>query len=143
MELDVAWLVHTVDIAKGGSDGEVGADGSKSGIHVVDIFGLGVERGVVDVLIVDTVFLTTSDTDFLSQVVNIGFSLLFVYCNLGLYHLEPLAHLCSTLKVLGSLMDVVVFGFFGQVNHVGREQRLAVLLKIFFISLQHAVEPWQ
>lgn len=63
---DVAWLVDAVDVAEASGNGEVRADGSKSVVDVEDVLGLGVERVVVNVLVVDTILLATSDADFLS-----------------------------------------------------------------------------
>jgi hypothetical protein len=61
VELDVAGLVDAVDVAEAGGDGEVGGDGGKSRVHLQDVLGLGVERSVVDVLVVNAVLLATSD----------------------------------------------------------------------------------
>jgi hypothetical protein len=65
VQLDVARLVDTVDVAEASSDGEVRGDGLEGLVDVPDILGLGVERGVVDGLVVDTVLLTTGDADLL------------------------------------------------------------------------------
>ena len=73
VEFDVARLVDAVDVAEAGSDGEVGARLGKCGPDVVDVFGLGVERVVVDVLVVDAVFLAAGDADFLSIGQNLRF----------------------------------------------------------------------
>lgn len=59
------------------------------------------------------------------------------------YHLEPLLHWCSSLQIFGSSLDVVVNLLLGQIDHVGREQRLAVLLEVFLISVEKTVQPWQ
>lgn len=63
-ELDVSGLVNTVDVTKTGSDREVGRDGVKGRVDIPDVLGLGVERVVVDRGVVNTVLLTTGDTDF-------------------------------------------------------------------------------
>jgi hypothetical protein len=65
VQADVAGLVDTVDVTETSGDGEVGGDGGKSLLDGEDVLGLGVERVVVDVLVVDTVLLTTGDTDLL------------------------------------------------------------------------------
>ena len=67
MQLDVAGLVDTVHVAEAGGNGEVGADLGQRSPDLVDIFGLGVEGVVVDVFIVYTVLLSTSDTNFLVE----------------------------------------------------------------------------
>lgn len=65
VELDVAGLVDTVNITETSGNGEVGGDGSESLVDGEDVLRLSVEGVVVNVLVVDTVFLTTSDTNFL------------------------------------------------------------------------------
>lgn len=65
VQTDVTGLVDTVDVTETSGNGEVRADGREGVVDGQDVFGLSVERVVVDVFVVDTVFLTTSDTDFL------------------------------------------------------------------------------
>lgn len=67
VKLDVAGLVDTVDVTEASSNGEVWGDLGKGLVDGVDVLGLGVEGVVVNVLVVDTVLLTTGNTDFLSQ----------------------------------------------------------------------------
>lgn len=67
VELDVSWLVDTVDVTEAGSDGEVWGDGGQGLVDLVDVFWLGVESGVVHRLVVDTIFLTASNSNFLSD----------------------------------------------------------------------------
>ena len=55
VQLDVTRLVDAVDIAEASGDGEVGGDGGQGVVDGEDILGLSVERGVVDVLVVDTI----------------------------------------------------------------------------------------
>jgi hypothetical protein len=65
VELDISRLVNSMDVTETGSDGEVWGDWLKSLVDGKDVLGLSVERVVVNVLVVDTVLLTTSDTNFL------------------------------------------------------------------------------
>lgn len=65
VELDVTGLVDTVDVTEASGNGEVGADGSEGVLDGQDVLGLGVEGVVVNILVVDTVLLTTGDTDLL------------------------------------------------------------------------------
>jgi hypothetical protein len=65
VQLDVAGLVDTVNVTEAGSDGEVWRDGGEGLVDGKDILGLGVQRVVVHILVVDTIFLTTSDTNLL------------------------------------------------------------------------------
>ena len=62
-ENDVSWLVDTVDVSESGGNGEVGGDGSEGRVDIENVRGLGVERSVVGVGVVDTVLLTTGNTD--------------------------------------------------------------------------------
>lgn len=65
VELDVAGLVDTVAVTEASGNGEVGADGGEGVVDGQDVLGLGVEGVVVNILVVDTVLLTTGDTDLL------------------------------------------------------------------------------
>lgn len=111
-----------MNVAETGSDGEVGADGLQGLDDRQNVLRLSVQRVVVNVLVVDTILLTTGDTDL---------------------HLEPLLHGGSALQVGSGGVDVVVDGLFGQVDHVGGEQGLAMLLEVLLISVEHTVKPWQ
>lgn len=59
------------------------------------------------------------------------------------YHLKPLLHWCSALKVLGGSLNVEVDLLLGKINHVGGEQWLSVLLEVLLISVEKAVQPWK
>lgn len=120
VELDVTGLVDTVNVAEAGGDGEVGGDGGEGVEDVEDVLGLGVEGVVVNILVVDTILLTTSDANL---------------------HLEPLLHGGSALEVLGGGLDVPLNGLLRKINHVRGEKRLAVGLKVSLISIEHAIEP--
>ena len=65
VELDVTRLVDTVDVTEASGNGEEGGNWGESLVDGKDIFWLGVERVVVDISVIDTIFLTTSDTDLL------------------------------------------------------------------------------
>lgn len=65
VELDVSWLVDTVDVSKTSSDGEVWRDRRESLVDHVNVLWLSVQRVVVNILIVDTILLTSSDTNLL------------------------------------------------------------------------------
>jgi hypothetical protein len=68
VELHIAGFVHAVNVAESGRDGEVWRNWGKSFVDSEDVLGLGVEGVVVDILVVDTVLLTTSDADFLDSI---------------------------------------------------------------------------
>jgi len=122
VKLDVAWLVHTVHIAEASSNGEVWRDRAQSLVDLVDVLWLGVQGVVVNILVVDTILLTTCDANL---------------------HLEPLLQRSRTLEVLGGSLDVEVDSFLRQVDHVRGEEGLAVLLEVGLIGIEHAVEPWK
>jgi len=120
LELNVPGFVDTVDVSERGSDAEVGANSAQCLVDFMNIGGLGVESRIVDTGVVDAIFLTTSDTDF---------------------HLEPETDGCHALEILGTSGDVVLLGLFGEIEHVGREERLLVFLEVSFIGLEHPIEP--
>ena len=67
VKLDVTGLVNTVDVAKSCSNREVWGNWGESFVDSKDILWLGVKGVVVDILVVDTIFLSTSNTDFLNH----------------------------------------------------------------------------
>jgi len=97
VQLNIARLIDAVHVAKTGGDGEIRADGAQSLVDLVDIFWLRVQASVVDGLVVDTIFLATSDANF---------------------HFEPLLHRRRALEVLGRGLDVPLNRLLAQINHV-------------------------
>jgi hypothetical protein len=81
---------------------------------LVDILRLGVQRGVVDVLIVDTVFLATSNA---CRVLNHHSTLQHEQCLLTNFHLKEELHGGATLEVFGGGVEVPLDGLLGQINH--------------------------
>lgn len=139
VELDVSWLVDTVDVSETSGDGEVWGDWGESLVDGENILWLGVEGVVVNILVVDTILLTTGDTDFLQQI-----SILFLLLQLkGAHHLEPLLHWGSALQVLSGGLDVPLNLLLGEIDHVGREQGLAVLGEVLLISIEETIQPWE
>ena len=67
VELDVTRLVYTVNVTESSGNGEVRGDRSKSLVNCKDVFGLSVERVVIDGGIVNTILLTSGDTDLLCE----------------------------------------------------------------------------
>jgi len=120
LELDVSGLVDTVDVSETGSDGEGLGDGGKGVVDFEDVLGLSVEGSVVDAGVVDTILLTTGNTDF---------------------HLEPKFNLSHTLEVLLAGLDVLLLGLFGEIEHVGGEKGFSFLLVVSLIGIEHTVEP--
>lgn len=71
VKLDVARLINTVNIAEASSDAEIWGDFDQCGVDVVNIFGLGVKGIIVNIFIVNTIFLTASDSNFLFDILSI------------------------------------------------------------------------
>ena len=65
VQAHVAGLVDAVHVAEASGDGEVRTDRGEGVVDGEDVLGLGVEGVVVDVFVVDAVFFTAGDTDFL------------------------------------------------------------------------------
>ena len=128
-----------MNVAESGRDREVWRNWGKSFVDSEDVLGLRVEGVVVDILVVDTVLLTTGDTDFLDSIS----AHVLKPIVLKTYHLEPLLHWRSTLEVLGSGLNVEVDLLLTQIDHVGGEERFAVLLKVSLIGIKKAVQPWE
>ena len=55
-----------MNIAEAGGDGKVWADLGEGTVDIENVLRLSVKRVVVDALVVDAIFFTTSDTNFLS-----------------------------------------------------------------------------
>jgi hypothetical protein len=62
-EGNISRLVDTVNVSETSGNGEVGGDGVQSSVDIVDVWGLSVEGSVVGVGVVDTVLLTSGDTN--------------------------------------------------------------------------------
>ena len=65
MQFNVSRLVHTMDISESRGDRKVGRNRGKGFVNLIDIFGLGVKGVVIDTGVVNTVLLTSGDTNFL------------------------------------------------------------------------------
>ena len=59
------------------------------------------------------------------------------------HHLKPLLHWSSTLQVLGSGVDVILNSLLTKIDHVAGKQRLAMLLEMLLICIEHTIQPWQ
>lgn len=64
-ELDVTWLVNTMNVTETSGNREVWGDWGKSLVNSKDILWLSVKGVVVNILVVDPVLLTTGNTDLL------------------------------------------------------------------------------
>lgn len=122
VQLDVAWLVDPMDIAKTSGNREIRGYGIQSVVDVEDILGLCVKRCVVDILIIDSIFLATSDANL---------------------HFKPLLHGSSAFQIFGSSRNVPVHRLFRKIDHVRAEEGLAVGLEVGFVGVEHSIKPWQ
>ncbi len=122
LELDVSWLVDTVDVSKAGGDREVWRNWGEGVVDVENVLWLGVKRVVVNILVIDSVLLSTSDANL---------------------HLEPLLHWGSALEVSSGGLDVVVNLLLGKIDHVGGEKWLAVLSEVLLIGIEKTIQPWK
>jgi hypothetical protein len=59
------------------------------------------------------------------------------------YHLKPLLHGGSSFEILGRGLDVPCDLFLRQIDHVGGEEWLAMLLEISLICVHHTIQPRQ
>jgi hypothetical protein len=67
VKLDVTRFVNTMNITETGSDRKIWRDGRESLVDCENVLGLGVEGVVVNVLVIDTILLATSDTNLLQS----------------------------------------------------------------------------
>ena len=97
MELDISRLVNTVDVSESGGDTKIGVNGIEGRVDVPDIIWLGIELGVIDSGVVDTVLFTASDTDL---------------------HLEPDADGGHTFEVLDAGGDIFLLALLRKIEHM-------------------------
>lgn len=90
MKFDIPWLVDTMDVPKGGGNRKVRGNGGEGFVDFKNILRLSVKCIIVNVFIVNTIFLTTSNSNFLNRWS--AFYLSVDCCSLESYHLKPLLH---------------------------------------------------
>jgi hypothetical protein len=57
------------------------------------------------------------------------------------YHLKPLLHRSCTLQVLSGGLNVEVDLLLTQIDHVAREERLAMLLEVLLVGIEEPIQP--
>ena len=119
-QFDITRFVHPMYVSEACGDTEILSDFAEGVIHIPDILRLRVQAGVVYARIIHTVLLASRDSDF---------------------HLKPKTKRDHALEVFDACSDVFLLGLFGQVKHVGGEQRDLMLFVVRLISLEHALEP--
>ena len=120
LQLHVAGFINTVHVAERGGDGEVRADLAQLFVSVSHILGLRIEARAVDAGVIDTVFLAAGDTEL---------------------DFEGHLQLGHAGQILLADFNVLFQGFFGEVEHVGAEERLAVCCIVFLTFVQQTVDP--
>mmetsp|Transcript_130347 Transcript_130347/g.316665 ORF Transcript_130347/g.316665 Transcript_130347/m.316665 type:complete len:306 (-) Transcript_130347:343-1260(-) len=120
LELHVARLVHAVDVSEGCSNCELVRDRRQRVPHQFRVLWRGIE-------------LVTRDT----RVVH---AILYAASNANL-HLQDQVHGRHFLKIFGTNCHVLLVGLLGEVEHVRAEERLAMGLEVFCVSLKHAIKP--
>mmetsp|Transcript_30637 Transcript_30637/g.62551 ORF Transcript_30637/g.62551 Transcript_30637/m.62551 type:complete len:269 (+) Transcript_30637:549-1355(+) len=98
LEGDISRLVHTMDIAKGSSNGEHRANLGEGLIDCIHLLRSSVKLLRVNILIVHSIFLPSCDANL---------------------HLQPDLHLDHALKVLDTDLNVLIIRLFRKVKHVG------------------------
>jgi hypothetical protein len=120
VQADVTRSIDTVNVTESSGNGEKISDLRESLVDIPDILRLGIQGSIVNVLVVNTILLSTSDTDF---------------------HLEKTANRCKALQVLEADLNVLLLGVLRKIQHVGREEGFTVSLEVSLISLNHTIEP--
>lgn len=59
------------------------------------------------------------------------------------YHFYPLLHWRHSLGVLLGDGNVLLLALLRQINHVTREERFSMFLKVFLIGIKHSIKPWK
>ena len=123
IELHVARRVHPVHVAEGRGDGELGVGHRlQRPLHHPHLLRFGVEVLRIGVLVVDAVLLAAGDPQL---------------------HLKQHVHLGHPFHVLDADLDVLAERLLREVEHVRREERLAVRLEVLLVRLHEPVEPRQ
>ncbi|VEU38259.1 unnamed protein product [Pseudo-nitzschia multistriata] len=115
--------VNSVDVSEGSGTGEGSVlDLGELFVGVPNFLRLGVKTGSVNIGVIDTIFLSSGNTEFeFKKDVQLG----------ELFH------------VVLADADVLFEGFLGKIEHVGGEKRLSVLLVELLVFGDQTVHPWQ
>jgi hypothetical protein len=70
VKLNITWLVDTMNVTETSSNGEIRRDWRKGFVDSENVLRLSVERVVINILVVDTVLLTSSNSDFLDNILS-------------------------------------------------------------------------
>jgi len=123
LEVNISRSVNSVDISERGGAGEGGVlDLGKLFVGVPDFLRLSVKTVGVDISVVNTIFLSSGDTEF---------------------ELEKDVKLGELLHVFLADANVLFEGFLGKIKHVGGEKRESLFLVEFLVGLDQTVHPRQ
>mmetsp|Transcript_95363 Transcript_95363/g.132466 ORF Transcript_95363/g.132466 Transcript_95363/m.132466 type:complete len:288 (+) Transcript_95363:168-1031(+) len=122
LQHNVSGLVNAVDVAESRSDGEHRGDGIEGLVDREHIRRRGVQLLLGGSAVVNAIFHSTSDSNL---------------------HLQDLLHGGHAGQVLCADGNVLLIGLLGQVQHVRREEGLAMLLEECLVGFEHAIEPRQ
>ena len=122
LQLDVAGRVDAVDVSKGRCYRELIGNGHEILVYLVDFFGLGIQIFNGSVGVVNTIFLSSGNSQF---------------------HLEQDSNLGHAFQVILADFDIFLDGFLGQINHVTAKERFAVIFVVPFTGREQAVHPGQ
>jgi hypothetical protein len=122
-QLNVTRGVDTVDVSEGSSAGEgTVRDLGKLLVGVPDFLRLSVETGRVDIGVVNTILLTSGDTEL---------------------ELEKHVALGHAREVILADADVLLEGLLGQVKHVGGEEWSSGSREVSLVGVHQRINPWQ
>mmetsp|Transcript_15328 Transcript_15328/g.28928 ORF Transcript_15328/g.28928 Transcript_15328/m.28928 type:complete len:306 (+) Transcript_15328:496-1413(+) len=123
LQANIARGIDAVHVAESRRNSEpaVGHGGQRL-VDLPHLLWLGVQPGGIHIGVVHTILLTASDAQL---------------------HLQEEVDLGHALQVLLADGDVLLKGLLRQIQHVRREQRLAVLLKVLLVGLHESIEPGQ
>jgi len=99
VQLYVTRFVNTVHVSKRSRYAKVGADCRECGVYVVHFLRLGVQAAVLDTGVINAIFFTARDTNFL----------------------EPDTQRRHAFEIFDASCDVLILRLLGEVKHVGRE----------------------
>ena len=120
LELNITGTVNAVNIAEGSCDSEHVRDGTELLVHLVNLLGLGVQVLQGNVGVVNAILLAASDAEL---------------------HFQQDANLRHAGEIVLANVNVLLDGLLGKVDHVRREEGLAVLLVVTLRGGEETINP--
>mmetsp|Transcript_44004 Transcript_44004/g.104794 ORF Transcript_44004/g.104794 Transcript_44004/m.104794 type:complete len:291 (-) Transcript_44004:563-1435(-) len=123
LQVHVARGINPVHVAEGSRHCEIAVGhGGEFLVDLPNLLRLRVETGRVHIRVVHAILLAASHTQL---------------------HLQQYVDLGHSLQVLLANGNVLLQRLLRQVQHVGREEGLAMHLEVLLVCLHEAIEPWQ